>query len=64
MRELRDRALDARAAMRANPSSSATCHSTSTGAGGMPPSSKGRGASRVHSMTLSSRGQPDATPSV
>ena len=51
-------------AIRANPSSSATCHSTSTGAAGMPPSSSGRGARRVHRMTLFSRGQPDATPSV
>ena len=52
------------AAIRANPSSSATCHSTSTSEGGMPPSSSGRGASRVHRMTLSSSGHPDATPIV
>ena len=52
------------ATTRANFSSSAICQSTVTGLSGMPPPSSGRGARRVHSTTLSSRGLPEATPSV
>src|SRR5688572_18861662 len=45
-------------------SSSATSRSTSTGSGVIPPpTSSGRGASRVQSTTPSGVGSPDATPS-
>jgi hypothetical protein len=48
---------------RAIPSSSAICHATSTGSAFIPPpTSNGRGASRVQSTTPSGNGSPEATP--